>query len=68
MLTISKDRSTLIKGIVIIMMVFLHLFNGNHTDLCVNLLFIGDKPMAKWLTNACNPIDFFIGMCYNIIE
>lgn len=60
MLTISKDRSILIKGIVIIMMVFLHLFNGNHTDLCVNFLYIGDEPISKWLSNACCPVDFFL--------
>ena len=60
MLTISKDRSTQIKGIVIVMMIFLHLFNGNHTDLCINLLYIGDVPLAKWLSNACNPVDFFL--------
>lgn len=60
MLTISKDHSILIKGIVIVMMVFLHLFNGNHTDLCVNFLYIGDEPMAKWLSNACGPVDFFL--------
>ena len=60
MLTISKQKSVLIKGIVIIMMIFLHLFNGNHMDLCVNYIYIGDKPIAKWLSNACNPVDFFL--------
>jgi len=60
MLTISKDKSTLIKGIVIIMMVFYHLFNKNHTDLCTNLLYIGDVPFAKWLSRACNPVWFFL--------
>lgn len=56
----SKDKSIEIKGIVIIMMIFLHLFNGNHTDLCVNFFYVGDKPMAKWLTNACGPVGFFL--------
>lgn len=42
------------------MMVFLHLFNGNHTNLCVNFIHIGDEPMAKWLSNACGPVDFFL--------
>lgn len=60
MLTISKDKSRVIKGIVIIMMVFMHLFNGNHTDLCSNLIFVGDVPFTKWLSNACNPVDFFL--------
>ena len=60
MLIISKDKSIVIKGLVIIMMVFLHLFNGNHTHMCVNLFFVGEVPLAKWLSNACNPIDFFL--------
>lgn len=60
MLQISKEKSILLKGIVIIMMVFLHLFNGNHTDLCVNLLYVGDVPFAKWLSNACGPVAFFL--------
>lgn len=60
MLTISKDRSLLIKGIVICMMVWLHLFNGNHTELCQNLLYVGNEPFAKWLSNACNPVSFFL--------
>lgn len=60
MLVISKDKSTLMKGIVIIMMVFLHLFNDNHTAECTNLLYIGDVPFAKWLSNACGPVPFFL--------
>lgn len=60
MIVISKEKSTLMKGIVIIMMVFLHLFNGNHTDLCTNLIYIGDVPFAKWFSNACGPVPFFL--------
>ena len=60
MLLISKDKSFLLKGVVIIMMVFLHLFNGNHTDLCINLLYVGDEPLAKWLSHACGPVGFFL--------
>lgn len=59
-MVISKERSTLIKGIVIIMMVFLHLFNGDHTELCTNSLYVGGEPFAKWLSNACGPVPFFL--------
>lgn len=42
------------------MMVFLHLFNGDHTELCTNLLYVGDEPFAKWFSNACGPVPFFM--------
>ena len=60
MIKISKDKSQLIKGIVIIMMIFLHLFDKNNTDLCDNLIYIGDQPFTKWLSNACSPVGFFV--------
>lgn len=60
MLQLSKDTSTIIKGIAISMMLFLHLFNRNHTELCINLLHIGSTPFALWLTRACNPVSFFM--------
>lgn len=60
MLSMSKERSTIIKGIVILMMLFLHLFNGNNTDACQNLLYVGDMPLALWLTGACGPVGFFL--------
>lgn len=50
----------LLKGIVIIMMIFLHSFNGDHTDLCTNLLYVGNVPFAKWLSVVCNPVGFFV--------
>ena len=46
-MSISKDKSTFIKGIVLIMMIFLHLFNGNHTELCTNHLYVFGEPFAK---------------------
>ena len=60
MLTISRERSILIKGVVILMMVWLHLFNGSRTDQCDCLLYACGEPVAKWLTNACGPVGFFL--------
>ena len=60
MLYISKEQSTIIKSVAISMMLFLHLFNGQHTDLCTNLFYVGDVPLALWLTRACNPVSFFL--------
>lgn len=60
MLDISREQSTIIKGVAISMMLFLHLFNGQHTDLCTNLFYVGDVPLALWLTWAFNPVSFFL--------
>ena len=42
MLNLSRDNSTVIKGIVILMMIFYHLFNGAHMWLYTSLAHIGD--------------------------
>lgn len=60
MLPLSKDNSTIIKGIAISMMLFIHLFAGNRTELCTNLLYIGNTPFALWLTRACSSVPFFL--------
>lgn len=60
MLNISKDRSTLIKGIVILMMLFLHLFMWNRSEQCINFIYVGDIPLAKFITFACGPVGFFL--------
>ena len=60
MLVITKERSTLIKGILICMMVFSHLFNGSNTDQCINLFYVNNIPFVKWLSKACSPVAFFL--------
>ena len=59
-MTISKDQSTLFKGILILMMIFLHLFDNNHIGLCTNYIYVGNTPFALWLHNACGPVGFFL--------
>ena len=41
-------------------MLFFHLFDLDKTDMCTNVLFVGDKPFAKWLSKACRPVAFFL--------
>lgn len=57
---ISQQKTQVLKGVMISMMVWLHLFNGNHTELCSNLLYVGGVPFAKWLSGACGPVGFFL--------
>lgn len=60
MLDISRDNSTIIKGIVIMMMVFFHLFGGSHMFLFTGLIHIGKVPLATWIAAACWPVSFFV--------
>lgn len=60
MLKLSKDNSTVIKGIVITMMVFYHLFNGKHMFMYTGLVHIGKVPLATWLAAACWPVSLFL--------
>ncbi len=58
---ISKQETQILKGIAILLMLFLHLFiRREDADLCNNLIYIGDLPLVHILTRACNPVDFFL--------
>lgn len=58
----SKDTSFMLKGIAILMMVFLHLFD--RVDVVITqttpLLYIGSIPFVNILTRACPPVPFFL--------
>ncbi len=58
----SKETSLLLKGIAILMMVFLHLFNteANVIQYSTPLIFIGSHPLVNLLTRACPPVPFFL--------
>lgn len=51
----------MMKGVAILLMIFLHLFNReDNVALCHNLLFIGDTPLVSILSRAANPVAFFL--------
>ncbi len=56
----SKEKSTIIKGVAILLMIFLHLFNHDITKDCSPFFFIGDTPFVTILTRACGPVPFFL--------
>lgn len=59
----TKQQTIILKGIAILMMMFLHLFNKmgvGYEGLCRPLIYIGDEPLVHLLTNACNPVPFFL--------
>lgn len=57
----SKEESTILKGIAILLMLFLHLFNKTTLpEMCHPMIYIGDTPLVHILTRATNPVDFFV--------
>lgn len=59
----TKQQTNILKGIAILMMMFLHLFSKvgiGYEGLCRPLIYIGDEPLVHLLTNACNPVPFFL--------
>ena len=57
----NKETSTIIKGVAILMMLFYHLFGrDNLTEICTPLLYIGNTPLVRYITNACYPVSFFM--------
>lgn len=57
----TKNESLTIKGVAILLMLYLHLFNRpENAELCRNLLYVGGLPLAHVLTRAANPVSFFL--------
>lgn len=57
----TKSYSYIIKGIAIIFMLWLHLFNKmSNVELCDALITINGIPLAYLLTKATNPVAFFL--------
>lgn len=57
----TRDQTQIFKGVAIILMLFLHLFNYTaNVDLCHNIFFINGKPLVSYLVGAANPVAFFL--------
>ncbi|MDE6322176.1 MAG: acyltransferase, partial [Muribaculaceae bacterium] len=57
----ERRDSQIIKGIAILMMLFLHLFNRmNNVELCQPWVWIGGEPLVYILRQAFNPVSFFL--------
>jgi hypothetical protein len=57
---ISRENSNAVKGIAILFMLFLHLFN-RVTD-GVEYVWVGEQPLTKFLSTAAYPVPFFLMM------
>lgn len=57
----SKYETTKLKGIAILMMLFLHLFNNPSLDhLCTHYIYVDGYSLVNFLSRACNPVHFFL--------
>ena len=57
----DKEKSTIIKGIAILMMLFYHLFGISELDvMCSPWVYLHDKALVAYLSDACYPVPFFL--------
>lgn len=57
----AKDESTIIKGVAILLMIFLHLFcKENMSGMYYSFFHIGHLPLVNILSRAAGPVPFFI--------
>ena len=59
----TKEQTTILKGIAISMMLFLHLFSNQTLFIEENIssiLWIKGVPLATILTRLCDPVDIFL--------
>lgn len=57
----DRNETQMIKGIAILMMLFLHLFNRMHNvELTQPWIWIGGEPLVYILRQAFNPVSFFL--------
>lgn len=57
----NKEQSVMLKGVAILMMLFLHLFNHPQIDaMCTPLLYIGSTPLVYFLSHAAHPVAIFL--------
>ncbi len=51
----------MMKGVAILLMIFLHLFNqSDNVEICRNILYIDGVPLVLILSRAANPVAFFL--------
>lgn len=57
----SKEESTILKGLAILLMVYYHCFCVlENAERCDNMILICGLPLTYILSRACNPVSFFL--------
>lgn len=57
----TKQETVLLKGIAILFMLYLHLFNQmQNVELCTNFILLGGVPLSHILTRGANPVAIYV--------
>lgn len=57
----TREQTTILKSVAILMMLFLHLFNNPDIgNFCDPLIFLGGVPLVNIISRACNPVGIFL--------
>lgn len=57
----TRDESKLLKGVAILMMLFLHLFNRTENlECCTPFFYVGDRPLLVYLMRLVNPVPLYL--------
>ncbi len=57
----TKEQTALLKGVAILMMLFLHLFNNPSLgDYCRPMVYLDGKPLVYIVSRACSPVGIFL--------
>lgn len=57
----TKQQSSILKGVAILMMLWYHLFQRDDmSQLCTSLITINEVPLAHIISRACYPVTFFM--------
>lgn len=57
----TKHETNIMKGVAIMLMLFLHLFNQTpYESLYEDIFYLGDTSFVYLLSRACNPVAFFL--------
>jgi hypothetical protein len=59
----TKQETQIMKGVAILLMIFLHLFNQTrNVELCESFIYIGNMPFVYWLSAATSPVSLLEGL------
>ncbi len=59
---ISKENSLMLKGLALLFMVILHLYDPENLHDTFSLCTVQGMPLASWIGKGCNPVGLYLFM------